>query len=207
MTATGPAIVDVMWASRAVSCPKCKARPGLACMSTGGGNPAQVATHAVRDRRVRDWSDEFAAEAGRLAKSVARKSWDDWSPSIFDRFEAAAKPSPSASVKQSTPKGVRLSEVQAEEIEGYVLRGGVGHVSTAHFHGDAQHRQTVNALDAKGIVRFVAMTSDGYDRRMELTPFGWQVYRQHRAIIRKLSEAEVDALEAAALSVELAVAA
>ncbi len=31
-----------------------------------------------------------------------------------------------------------------------------------------------------------------------MTPFGWQVYRRHRLIIRRLDEAEVDALEAAA---------
>jgi hypothetical protein len=206
VTTTEPSIVDVMWASRAVTCPKCKSRPGFGCMSTGGGNPAQVVTHAVRDRRVRDWPDEFAAEAGRLAKSVARKSWLDWSTSMFDRFEAAAVP-PVTSPKPLTPKGVQLSEKQAEEIEGYVLRGGYGHVSTAHFSGDAQHRQTVNALEAKGIVRFVELTSDGYDRRMELTPFGWQVYRQHRLIIRRLSDAEVAALEAGASRVEPAVSA
>jgi hypothetical protein len=191
VTTTEISLIDVMWASRAVTCPRCNAKPGRSCTSTGGGNHAEVATHALRDRRVQHWADEFAAEAGRLARSVSRKSQYDWSADIFDRFESAAAPLPAKSTKPLTPKGVRLSEQQAEEIERYVLRGGYGWIPTAHFSGDAQHRQTANALEAKGIVEFVEMIESGYSRRMRLTAFGWDVYRQHRLIIRNLTDAEV----------------
>jgi hypothetical protein len=198
MTTTEVSYGDVLWAARSVSCPKCKAKPGSACMSTGGGNPAEVATHKARRNRVQDWADEFAAQAGQLAKSVAYKRWDDWAPSLFDQYEAVATAIPVKGAKPLTPKGVQLSEKQAEEIERYVMSSGRGYISTAHFSGDHQDRQTANALEAKGIIRFVEMTADHYDRRMELTPFGWQVYRQHRLIIRRLDEPEVDALEAKA---------
>ncbi|WP_045740915.1 zinc finger domain-containing protein [Actinoplanes rectilineatus] len=182
-------LIDVLRAPLAVTCPKCNARPGHECESTGGGNRAFVATHKARENRVSGWPEEFAAEAGRLVKSVLRASWEQRAAVDWSKFEAAAAPAPAA--KPLTPKGVRLSETQAEEIERYVLRGGHGWVSTVHFHGDALHRATVNALESKGIVEAVADSEDGYGRNMKLTGFGWKVYDQHRLIIKRLTDAEI----------------
>ena len=181
---------DARYAPDAVTCPKCQARPGYWCMSTGGGNTAYVPTHKARETRVADWSLELRAEAGRLVKAAGRNRncYADLSAFDFSRFEQSAKPV--APAKPVTAKGVRLSERQAEEIEGYVQRGGYGSVSTAHFHGDAQHRQTVNALEEKGIVEQVG-DADHYGRNMRLTEFGWQVYDQHRLIIKRLTDAQV----------------
>ncbi|MET0417285.1 MAG: hypothetical protein ABW022_14835 [Actinoplanes sp.] len=39
---------------------------------------------------------------------------------------------------------------------------------------------------------------DGYDRHMKLTEFGWQVYHQHRLVIRRLDDAELARREAKA---------
>ena len=187
-----PAVGNWSWfASNAVACPKCKSRSGSPCYSTGGGNTAVVSTHKVRRDRVAGWPKEFANRAGWAARRHQRRHGEAWPDDAFAEFEAAAAPIVDKPVKQPTPKGVRLSEAQAEEIEGYVLRGGYGSVSTAHFHGDAQHRQTVNALEAKRIVEFVELDESGYSRWMKLTEFGWAVYREHRLIIRRLTDAQV----------------
>ena len=99
-----------------------------------------------------------------------------------------------------SPKGVRLSEAQAEYIEWAVHHEPVGilYCPAGHLSGDHETRQSILALEAKGIVTQDGTTED-YERIMRLTPFGWNVYRQHRLIIRRLDEAEVDWLEAAAL--------
>lgn len=187
-----PAVGNWSWmASDAVSCPKCKSRPGLPCYSTGGGNTAVVNTHKARQDRVAGWPKEFASRAGWAARRYQHRNGEAWPDGAFAEFEAAAAPVVDKPAKPVTAKGVRLSEAQAEEIEGYVLRGGYGGVSTAHFHGDAQHRQTVNALEAKGIVEFVELGDDGYSRQMKLTEFGWAVYREHRLIIRRLTDEQV----------------
>lgn len=188
-------------APQSVSCPKCHARPGRSCTSTGGGNYAEVAFHRARRDRIAGWTTDQLVDAHDLVVGN-RPGYGRWAgldipAGTYTATEAAAAPVVEKATKPVTPKGVRLSEAQAEEIERFVHSGGFGHVSTAHFHGEAQHRQTVNALEAKGILRFVELTEDHYDRLMALTPFGWQVYRQHRLIIHRLSEAEVDALEAA----------
>jgi hypothetical protein len=102
--------------------------------------------------------------------------------------------------KQPTPKGVRLTEKQAELIELAVQyddgHPGIMYCPTGHLSGDHEARQTILALEAKGIV--VQVEHNGSDRMMRLTPFGWQVYWQHRLIIRRLDESEVDRLEAEA---------
>ncbi len=46
-------------------------------------------------------------------------------------------------------------------------------------------RQTVNALERKGIVELGAVTGDGYARHVTLTAYGWLVHQQHRLIIRR----------------------
>ena len=178
------------YASNAVACPKCKARPGDTCWSTGGGNTAPVATHKSRRIRVAGWSKELANRAGWAARRYQRRNGEQWPGDAFDEFEAAAAPPVVKPAKPLSPTGVRLSEKQAEEIEGYVMCGGYGCVSTAHFHGDAQHRQTVNALEAKGIVEQVG-DADCYERQMRLTVFGWAVYNQHRLIIKRLTDEQV----------------
>jgi hypothetical protein len=182
-------LIDVLRAPLAVTCPKCKALPAHECESTGGGNRAYVPTHKARRDAVAGWTDVFAAEAGRLVRSVYRKPRDVKAAVDWSRFEQAAA-APRLAAKPLTPTGVRLSETQAEEIERYVLAGGYGSVSTAHFSGDARHRQTVNALEEKGIVEQAGDT-DHYGRNMRLTAFGWQVYDQHPRIIKRLTDAQV----------------
>lgn len=189
----------------AVSCPRCRAPAGSYCRSTGGGNFAHVATHRARGQRIAGWSDgqlvEFAALAAAQSSQLARL-WPDLPDGYYAASEAAAAPVP-APAKRPTPKGVRLSDTQAEEIERAAHSGSGGiSASTAHFHGDAQHRQTVNALVAKGILREDGLTDDGYERWYWLTPFGWQVYRHHRLVIRRLPRDEIDAGEAAAVARE-----
>lgn len=192
----------------AVRCPKCPALAGSYCRSTGGGNFAYVVTHKAREARIAGWSDqqlvEFAALVEAQPGQIARL-WPDLPDGYYAASEAAAAPIPAKPAKQPTPKGVRLSEVQAEEIERAAHSGSGGvSASTAHFHGDAQHRLTVNALVAKGILREDGLTDDGYERWYWLTSFGWRVYREHRLVIRRLSDAEIDAGETAAVDREMA---
>jgi hypothetical protein len=182
-------LVPNFLAAIAVVCPKCRASGGQHCQSTGGGNRSDVVTHKARIARIAGLPNRVQDAAADQVRKVGR-SWYGRSAG-FAAFEALAVPISVKSAKPLTPKGVRLSEQQAEEIERYVLRGGYGWIPTAHFSGDAQHRQTANALESKGIFEFVEMTSDGDDRRMKLTEFGWEVYWQHRLIIRRLTEAEV----------------
>jgi hypothetical protein len=174
-------------AARSVTCPKCDARPGQECESTGGGNRALVPTHKARWRRLTGWSeDQLAAADARV-----REQGGTWWARLPDGFYAAQEADAAPVVAKAKPvsaRGVRLSEAQAEEIERAAANGGVYHAPTSHFHGDAQQRQSSNALEAKGILRFVALTGDGYDRRMELTEFGWSVYHQHRLIIHRVPD-------------------
>ncbi len=102
--------------------------------------------------------------------------------------------------KIPAPTGVRLTENQAERIEQMVQgeQPGTFWYPTTHFHGCAEIRQTLNALKAKGIAEEVAGSDDWSGHAVRLTPFGWQVHRQHRLIIRRLDEAEVHRLEAEA---------
>lgn len=184
-------------AALAVRCPKCRQPGGSPCESTGGGNRAQVVTHKARLDRVARWTNAVQEHAEILVKAVGHYGYGN--ASLFAVFEAAAAPILVKAEKAPTPKGVRLSEAQAEWIE-WIVQGsnpGIVHSPTTHFHGDAQLRQTINALEEKNILVFERNDEDG-GRWLRLTPFGWQVYRQHRLIIRRLSEAEVDDLEAAA---------
>ena len=186
-------LLDVLRAPLAVACPKCQAKPGYYCESTGGGNRAYVPTHKTREARVDGWVDGFAAAAGRLVKSVlqlpfAERDAADWLP-----FELTAKPfTPKPAV---SPESVYLSPKQARAVEQAAENDGL-YAPTSHFHGDAQRRQTVNALEAKGILESAGSTPDGYGREMRLTAFGWQVYRQHPQVIRRLDEEEITRREA-----------
>jgi hypothetical protein len=183
-------------AALAVQCPKCRKRGGSPCESTGGGNQQHVATHKARLDRVAGWTNAVQEHAEILVKAVGHYGYGN--ASLFACFEGAAAPIPVKGSKLATPKGVRLSETQAECIELAVHHDPVGvlYCPTGHLSGDHETRQSILALEAKGIVAQDG-TVDG-DRLMRLTPFGWQVYRQHRLIIRRLPEAEVDALEAKA---------
>lgn len=189
-------------ARESVACPKCISHPGQGCGSTGGGNSALVPTHAVRMARLAGWSEAQFAAAHDLVKVQGRRPWYDMPDGYYAETEAAA--APIVAKKQSTsPKGVRLSENQAERIERAALSAGVYTVSTAHFHGDAQDRASTNALEEKGILRFVRNTDDHYDRVLELTVFGWRVYRQHRLVIRHLADDVAAAFEEQARLAEL----
>jgi hypothetical protein len=184
----GVDLIDVLRAPLAVSCPRCKALPAHECESTGGGNRAYVATHKARITRVEGWADELAAEAGRLVRSVLRASYEVRAAVDWSRFETAATPITAA--VPLLPATVRLSAPQAHHIE-VAAQDGCIYSPTSHFHGDARRRQSINALEQKGIVEFADMTPDGYDRLLRLTEFGWQVYRQHPQIMRRLNEDEI----------------
>ena len=189
-----------------VSCPKCKASAGSYCRSTGGGNFAHVVTHKARLERIAGWSDrqlvEFAALAEARRDTLARL-WPDLPDGYYAKSEAAAAPDVAKPTKQPTPKGVRLSEVQAERIEHAAEVGRRTWSSTTHLDGEAAERQTVLSLVAKGILTEGALYGEFNDQREHrLTPFGWQVYRKHRLIIRRLSDEEIDAGEAAASASE-----
>lgn len=184
-----------------VSCPRCQAPAGRSCQSTGGGNPAEVGPHKARQARIVGWSDAQLVEFAALVKAQreTRKSWAALPSGYYAASESAAAPPPEPKAKPTSPK-LRLSEVQAERIEWAAQSGGKTSASTAHFTGDAAERQTVNALVAKGILAKGDLTADGYERRYHLTVFGWQVYREHRLVIRRLSPDEIDAGEAAAVA-------
>jgi hypothetical protein len=189
-------------AADAVKCPTCRAGFGSDCRSTGGGNSAFVPTHKARTARIAGWTDEQRHEFGDAVWRYRRPSWSGPSMPVEEiervaaKAEATAAPIPVKAEKQPTPKGVRLSELQAEEIERAAHGGGKTSASTAHFHGDHQHRQTINALRDKGILAEGSVSEDGYSREYTLTLFGWRVYRQHRLIIRRLSDGQIDAFMA-----------
>jgi hypothetical protein len=187
-----------------VSCPKCLHDPGGYCQSMGGGNSAVVATHKAREARIVDWTDAQLVEFAALvqAQRDRRWSWLDLPDGFYAASEAAAKPVPPQGTKQPSPRGVRLSERQAEEIERAAANGGQISASTQHFSGDAAYRQTINALAAKGILREVDYSDFHAARDYVMTSFGWRVYREHRLIIRRLSDEEIDASEAAAVARE-----
>lgn len=190
-------------AALAVQCPKCRKRGGSPCESTGGGNRQHVPTHQARIDRVAGWTNAVQAHAEILVKAVGHYGYGN--ASLFGCFESAAKPIPVKAAKPTTPKGVRLLEAQAKYIEWAVQRAeepGVLYCPTGHLSGDQGTRQSILALEAKGIVAQDGTTEDG-DRLMRLTAFGWQVYRQHRLIIRRLDEAEVDRREQAATDEQL----
>lgn len=197
-----------MLASKAVysvRCPKCEARAGSYCRSTGGGNFAHVATHKAREERIADWSDEQLVEFAALVTAQPGKLYSPFNAlpdGFYAASEAAAKPIPPKDTKPPSPRGVRLSERQAEYVEYAAQAGGTMSVSTAHFHGDTQERQTVQALESKGILREVGESDHGWQRDYVITPFGWRVYRQHRLIIRRLSDDQIDVGEAAAIARE-----
>jgi hypothetical protein len=187
-------LIDVLRAPLAVACPRCKALPAHECESSGGGNRAYVATHKARITRVDCWPDEFAAEAGRLVRSVLRASYEARAAVDWSRFEVAA--TPITVPAPLSPVTVRLSAKQAHHIE-LAAQDGLVYSPTSHFHGDARRRQSINALEQKGIVEFAGMTPDGYDRLLRLTAFGWQVYRLHPQIVRRLDEDEITLCETA----------
>lgn len=188
------------FAAWSVRCPKCRQPGGMGCKSTGGGNAIAVATHKARTDRIAGWTNTVQEHAAMLARTVGHHGYAR--EDLFAVFELAAKPIPAKSIKQPTPKGVRLSEAQAEYIEWAVQLDPVGvlYCPTGHLSGDHETRQSILALEAKGIIEQTA--HDGTERTMRLTPFGWQVYRQHRLIIRRLDDAEVDRREAATISAE-----
>lgn len=185
-----------------VSCPKCKARPGRRCQSTGGGNVAEVGPHKARHARIVNWSDAQLIEFAALVEAhrATRKTWTP--EGYYAASEAAAASPPESKAKPATPKGVRLTETQAERIEWAAQSGGKTSASTAHFHGDAAERQTVLSLVGKGILVEGELIADDYERRYYLTSFGWQVYRHHRLIIRRLSDDDIAAGEVAAVARE-----
>lgn len=189
------------YAVKTVTCPRCEARPGQECQSTGGGNGGPVSTHAVRFERIAAWSPGQMFAASDLVKAQGRTWWAHLPVGYYAATEAAAAPIV-VKTRTATPKGVRLSEAQAERIEWAAQSEGRYDVSTAHFHGDAADRQSVNALEEKGILRFVETIDHGYSRRLELTAFGWQVYRQHRLVIRNLPDEVAADLEAKAAAAE-----
>jgi hypothetical protein len=197
-----------MLASKAVysvRCPKCPARAGSYCQSTGGGNFAHVAAHKPRQQRIADWSDEQLIEFAALVDAQPGKLYSPFNvlpDGYYAKSEAAAAPIGAKPVKQPAPKGVRLSETMAEEIERAAANGGEISAPTTHFHGDAAYRQTINALTARGILREVGLSDFGYARDYVMTSFGWRVYRHHRLVIRRLSDEELDAGEAAAVARE-----
>ncbi|WP_203823041.1 zinc finger domain-containing protein, partial [Paractinoplanes ferrugineus] len=182
-------------AALAVRCPKCRQPGGSMCESTGGGNRAYVTTHKARIDRIAGWTNAVQGHAEMLVKAVGHYGYAN--EDLFAAFETAAKPIPAKAAKQPTPKGVQLSEKQAEYIEWAAERDPVGvlYCPTTHLSGDHETRLSILALEAKGIV--VQDGTEDSDRIMRLTPFGWQVYRQHRLIIRRLDDADVDRLEAA----------
>lgn len=191
MTPDLDTFLNTYQAARTVTCPRCNAQPGEPCKSTGGGNYAQVPTHKPRFTRVAGFTPQQVGAAVALLREVGQRWWGQ--STRFAAFEAAATPIPAGAGKQPTPKGVRLSEAQAQEIERAAHNGGKTSASTAHFHGDHQHRQTIRALAAKGILTEGELSTDGYDRKYTLTDFGWDVYRQHRLILRRMSDAEITA--------------
>jgi len=176
-------------AALAVACPKCKQPGGGHCESTGGGNRQSVATHKARLDRVAGWSNAVQEHAEMLMKTIGHHGY--LLADLFGAFEAAAAPIPAKGARKATPKGVQLSEKGAEFIEYAALAGGYLSAPLSHFHGEAQIRQTVNALEAKGIVAEVSRDAAGYDRTMKLTEFGWAVYDQHRLIIKRLTDEQV----------------
>ncbi|GIM88768.1 zinc finger domain-containing protein [Paractinoplanes toevensis] len=186
------------YAALAVRCPKCQSPGGMSCTSTGGGNRATVVTHKARFDRIAGWTNAVQEHAVLLVKAVGHHGWGR--SDLFACFEAAAAPIPVKAEKAPTPKGVRLSEKQSEYIEIAVHYDPVGVLScpTSHLHGEHEIRQSILALEAKGIIEWTGYSDDGYSRNARLTSFGWQVYRQHRLIIRRLDEAEVDRREAEA---------
>src|SRR5690349_13165832 len=103
------------WAALTVSCPKCKVTPGASCESTGGGNRMFVATHKARIARIAGWTNRLMdrAEQAYRGAGINRAAM----PEIFAEFEAAATPIPTKVDRPVTPKGVRLSEKQAETVE------------------------------------------------------------------------------------------
>ncbi len=187
----------------AVACPLCKVQAGEQCRSTGGGNSAVVKTHEKRWACLSGWTTAMLAEAQRLVVAQGRQaSWH--MPTGYYAQTQAWAAEVAATKASMSPTGVRLSEAQAEEIERAAHCDGVVYVSTAHFHGDAQHRQSTNALERKGILRDTGVTTDGgWDRRLELTSFGWQVYRRHRLVIRRLSDEVAAEFESRARDAEV----
>lgn len=171
-------------AEQAVTCPKCNAGFARDCQSTGGGNPATVATHKARRNRVAHWTDEQRHQYGELARAYHRNPSDAPAGQVQEA-EAAAAPIPTKTAKQPTPKSVRLTEVQAERIEVTASSGGITWVPTTHLSGDAANRQCANALAAKGIIEATGEQTRYYEAEYRLTDFGWQVYLNHRLIIRR----------------------
>lgn len=174
----------------AVACPRCKASGGEQCQSTGGGNPASVPVHAARKARIASWSDELLLRAAVRVAQLRSHGRTERVMQAFADFEQMASPIASKGAAPATPGTLRLSEPQAELVEAYAVRGGVGFASTAHFHGHAARRRVVLALESKGVIE-QAGEPDDYERRMRLTDFGWEVYHQNPRIIKQLSDAMV----------------
>lgn len=194
-TRTGDAVlyqITYPRAGQAVTCPLCDSRPGEPCTSTGGGNHALVATHKARWARLDGWSERQFAIAHALVAQMRAKGLTlavQFPAGFFDEAESAAAPVVVRQAKSVTPRTVRLSAQQARRVELAAHAGGTYYVSRAHFSGDAADRRSVQALEAKGILRHVRNTPDGYERELELTRFGWQVYHQH-PMIRRLPDHE-----------------
>ncbi|MCG5464165.1 hypothetical protein MED01_002330 [Micromonospora sp. MED01] len=170
-------------AAASVICPKCKAGFGRECQSTGGGNGGPVPTHKARTGRTADWSEDQRHKYGEVVRANHRQPWNAPADLVAEA-EAAAKPIPTPNAKPVTPKGVRLSALQAEEIERFAYNAGKGSTSTGHLSGEHQYRQTIHALRDKGILAEGGHVNHGYEREYTLTAFGWQVYLNHRLIFR-----------------------
>lgn len=100
----------------------------------------------------------------------------------------------------AVPKLGRLSDAQAQRIEWAAEAGQVYASHYANFSGDRAQITCVEKLAEKGLL--VQIGDDGTERTFALTVAGWKVYREHRLVIRRLSNAEIDAGEASAVSRE-----
>lgn len=99
------------------------------------------------------------------------------------------------------PKLGRLTDAQAQRIEWAAEAGQVYASHHATEYGDRAQITCVEKLAEKGLL--VLVGDDGTERTFALTVAGWKVYREHRLVIRRLSDAEIDAGEAAAIAREL----
>jgi hypothetical protein len=98
------------------------------------------------------------------------------------------------------PKLGRLSDAQAQRIEHAAEHGTVWVPHRANFGGDRAQITVVEKLAKKGLL--VQVGDDGTERTFALTVAGWKVYREHRLIIRRLSDEDMAAGEAAATELE-----
>lgn len=96
------------------------------------------------------------------------------------------------------PKLGPLTEAQAQRIEVAAEAGSVWAPHRADFRGDRAQITVVEKLADKGLL--VLVSQDDMERHYALTVAGWRVYREHRLIIRRLTDDEIDTGEATAVA-------